>query len=143
MESDSTFRYDVLKVCNNISANAITVHTAACVVSKACPATKELKCLSSTKCQHDASILSAMTFSYACQISRTCIWKCLGIQVFSSGRLSMSYLWCAQAGETLQAKLLVVCGEAVAAVANHVGSDSPWGRGRIAVIPKAADGRVN
>ena len=55
----------------------------------------------------------------------------------------MQWLWCAQAGDTLQAKLLVVCGDAAAAVANNVGAHSPWGRGRIAVIPKAADGQVN
>ena len=49
----------------------------------------------------------------------------------------------AQAEEALHAKLLVVCGDAVAAVSDNVGSESPWGRGRIAVIPKAANGQVD
>ena len=63
-------------------------------------------------------------------------------QVFLPRKHSMKQLQCAQAGETLQAKLLVVCGDAVAAVADNVGGNNPWGRGRIAVIPKAADGQV-
>ena len=47
-----------------------------------------------------------------------------------------------QAGEALQAKLVVVCGDAAASVARTVGPGQPWGRGRIAVIPKAADAQV-
>ncbi len=37
---------------------------------------------------------------------------------------------------------MVVCGDAAASVARTVGPGQPWGRGRIAVIPKAADGQV-
>ncbi|CAL5227793.1 g10815 [Coccomyxa viridis] len=48
-----------------------------------------------------------------------------------------------QAAEAVQAKLVVVCGDAAASVARTVGPGQPWGRGRIAVIPKAADGQVN
>jgi hypothetical protein len=42
----------------------------------------------------------------------------------------------------VQAKLLAVCGNAASSV-SAVGQGQPWGRGRIAVIPKAADGQVS
>ena len=55
---------------------------------------------------------------------------------------SMRRWLASQAAEAVQAKLVVVCGDAAASVARTVGPGQPWGRGRIAVIPKAADGQV-